>query len=135
MIAMFQFLSKGRPENFKVRSGGRDVETDQVRATSVLRAIEDALEAAKAEQAGLKSRVDDATARAAVTLGNDVDEYLSRDPEDSRHQDLLGNEMANGQRRLNELAMTIGHFQFLKTALLTRFPNFNFSEAAKRHTA
>ena len=132
---MFQFLSKGRPETFKVRSGGRDIETDQVRAASVLRAIEDALEAAKAEQAGLKLRVDDATARAAVTLGNDVDEYLSRDPKDNQHQDLLSAEMANGQRRLNELAITIGHFQFLKTALLTRFPNFNFSnEAAKRHT-
>jgi hypothetical protein len=104
--------------------------------TSVLRAIETALDAAKTEQAGLKSRIDDALARAAVTLGNDVDEYLSRDPRDSIHQNLLGNEIANGERRLNELAMTIGHFQFLKTALLTRFSHFNFSnEAGKRHTA
>jgi hypothetical protein len=122
---MFQFLAKGNsnPE-FKARSGNRDSETDRVRATSILRAIEGALKAAKAEQAGLKSRIDDAVARAAVTLGNDVDEYLSREPEHSRHQDLLGSEIANGERRLNELATTIGHFQFLKTALLSRFPNF-----------
>jgi len=27
---------------------------------------------------------------------------------------------------LNELGVTIRHFQFLKTALVTRFPDFNF---------
>jgi hypothetical protein len=137
IVAMFQFFSKGAVEkDFKARSVNRDRETDQTRASSVLRAIEQAIEAAKAEQAGLKSRLDDVLARAAVTLGNDVDEYLTRDTEDSRHQDLLGNEIANGERRLSELASTIGHFQFLRTALLTRFSNFNFSnEAGKRHTA
>jgi hypothetical protein len=47
-------------------------------------------------------------ARAAVTLGNDSDEYLTRDPEDGRYQDLFGAEIASGQRRLSELAVTIG---------------------------
>jgi hypothetical protein len=36
---------------------------------------------------------------------------------------LLGTEIANGQRRMNELAVIIGHFEFLKTALITRFPD------------
>jgi len=63
-------------------------------------------------------------ARAAVTLGNDSDEYLTRDPEANHYQSLLNTEIANGQRRLNELEVTIGHFQSLKTALTTRFPNF-----------
>ncbi len=81
---------------------------------------------AKAEQAGLKSRIDDVLARAAVTLGNDSDEYLTRDPEDTKYQNLLGTEIANGQRRLNELGVTIVHYQFLKTALLTRFSDFKF---------
>ena len=81
---------------------------------------------AKAEQAGLKSRIDDVLARSAVTLSNDSDEYLTRDPEDTKYQNLLGTEIANGQRRLNELEVTIVHYQFLKTALLTRFSDFKF---------
>ena len=121
---MFQLFLKARANNyFKARSAGRDIETDHARATSIFRSIEDALEGAIAEQAGLKSRIDDALARSAVTLGNDSDEYLTRDPEDGHHQNLLGTEIANGQRRLNELETTIGHFQFLKTALTTRFPD------------
>jgi hypothetical protein len=63
-------------------------------------------------------------ARAAVTQGNDSDEYLTWDPEDSHYQSLLNTEIANGQRRLNKLGVTIGHFQFLKIALIIRFPDF-----------
>jgi hypothetical protein len=126
--AMFNFFSKSHPsDHFKARSVGRDSETDRVRAASVLRSIEEALEAAKAEQAGLQARIDDVLARAAVTMGNDSDEYLTRDPEDSRYQDLLGAEIASGQRRLSELAVTIGHFEFLRTAVLARFPNLSLS--------
>jgi len=122
---MFQLLLRARVNNyFKTRSAGRNAETDQARVTSIFRSIEDALEGAIAEQAGLKSRIDDALARAAVTLGNDSDEYLTRGTEDNDYQNLLGTEIAEGQRRLNELGMTIGHIQFLKTALVTRFPDF-----------
>lgn len=127
---MFPLFSRARANHtFKARSAGRDNETDQTRVGATLRAIDEALEGAKAEQAGLKSRIDDVLARAAVTLGNDSDEYLTRDAEDSRYQDLLSTEIANGQRRLSELAVTVGHFQFLKTALLTRFPHFKPSDA------
>ena len=122
---MFQLFLRARAnDNFKARSVGRDTETDHDRVASVFRSIEDALDGAKAEQAGLKSRIDDVLARAAVTQGNDSDEYLTRDPEDSHYQSLLNTEITNGQRRLNELGVTIGHFQFLKTALITRFPDF-----------
>jgi hypothetical protein len=127
---MFPLFSRARANNsFKARSADRDTETDQARVASTLHAIEEALESAKTEQAGLKSRIDDVLARAAVTMGNDSDEYLTRDAEDSRYQDLLSTEIANGQRRLSELAVTVGHFQFLKTALLSRFPDFNLSGA------
>jgi hypothetical protein len=128
---MFPLFSRARANHsFKARSAGRDTETDHARVASTLLAIDEALEGAKAEQTGLKSRIDDVLARAAVTMGNDSDEYLTRDAEDTRYQDLLGTEIANGQRRLSELAVTIGHFQFLKTALLTRFPNFKPGDAA-----
>ena len=67
---MFQLFLKARTNNyFKTRSAGRDTETDRARATSIFRSIEDALEGARAEQSGLKSRIDDALARSAVTLG------------------------------------------------------------------
>jgi len=129
---MIQFFRKARPNDyFKTRSAARNTEIDHARVTSIFRSIEDALESAKAEQAGLKSRVDDALARSAVTLGNDSDEYLTRDPEDNHYQNFLGTSIADGQRRLNELEVTIGHIQFLKVAIVTRFPNFSFGT---RHT-
>jgi hypothetical protein len=120
---MFELLRARAHNYFKARSADRDAETDHARALSVFRSIENALEEAKAEHAGLKSRIDDVLARAAVTMGNDSDEYLTRDPKDNHYQNLLGTEIANGQRRLNELGVSIGHFQFLKIALITRFPN------------
>ena len=126
---MIQLL---RANYFKTRSAGRNTETDHARVTSIFRSVEDALEGAKAEQAGLKSRIEDALARSAVTLGNDSDEYLTRDPEDNHYQNLLGTEIADGQRRLNELEVTIGHIQFLKVALVTRFPDFDFGHHASR---
>jgi hypothetical protein len=123
---MFQRFLKARSVYFKARSASRDTETDRARATSIFRAIEDALDGARTEQAGLKARIDDALARSAVTLGNDSDEYLTRDPEDNHFQNLLGSEIAEGQKRLNELEATIRHIQFLKTALVTRFSDFDF---------
>jgi hypothetical protein len=85
--------------------------------------IEDVLQAARVEQAGLGARIDDVLARAAITLGNDTDEYLTRDAEKTRVQDEFDVEIANGQRRLSELTQNIAHYQFLRAALLTRFPD------------
>ena len=110
-------------QNFKARSADRDAETDRLRVGSILEAVETALHAAEQEQSGLHRRVEDVLARAAVTLGNGSDEYLEREPLDSQHQDLFGIEISNGQRRLKELASSITHFKFLKTAIMTRFPD------------
>lgn len=131
---MFQLFSRarvrGRPnerpgeKGFKARSAERDAETDRVRIGSVVSAIEAALRDVESEQAGLTKRVDDALARAAVTIGNGTDEYLDREPLDNHHQDLFGAEIANGQRRLKELANMISHLKFIKAAMLTRFPDY-----------
>jgi hypothetical protein len=48
----------------------------------------------QAEHAGLTSRINDAHARAAVTLGDDSDEYLTQDAEDNHYQNLLDAEIA-----------------------------------------
>jgi hypothetical protein len=117
---------KGRrsDEGFRARSAERDAETDRLRVASILASIEAALQAAENEQAGLSRRVDDVLARAAVTFGNGTDEYLEREALDNYHQDLFTAEIANGQRRLKELAETIAHFKSMKAAMLSRFPDF-----------
>ncbi|CAN5198717.1 hypothetical protein BH10PSE11_BH10PSE11_38590 [soil metagenome] len=122
---MFQLFLRARARNhFQARSAGRDAETDQTRITGISDAIDQALTAAEVEQAGLKGRLDDVLARAAVTFGNESDEYLTRESLDSHHQDLFDTEISNAQRRLKELSANIGHFKFLKTVLVTRFPDF-----------
>jgi hypothetical protein len=121
---MFQLFLRARAHNyfknrlgdqeFKARSADRDVETDRSRVSSILEAVETALHSAEQEQSGLSRRVEDVLARAAVTMGNGTD-------------DLFGAEIANGQRRLEELATTITHFKFLKTVMLSRFPDYRSS--------
>ncbi|MCA6110243.1 hypothetical protein [Bradyrhizobium cenepequi] len=132
---MFQLFLRSRAQNFikarlgidegfRARSPERDAETDRLRVGSIVAAIDEALEAAESEQRGLSRRVDDVLARAAVTLGNGTDEYLEREPLDNYHQDLFDAEIANGQRRLTELATAIAHFKFMKAAVLSRFPDY-----------
>jgi hypothetical protein len=118
------FKTRVGDQGFKARSADRDAETDRLRVSSILQAIESALHAAEQEQSGLNRRVEDVLARAAVTLGNGTDEYLEREPLDSHHQDLFSAEISNGQRRLKELATSITHFKFLKAAMLSRFPDY-----------
>jgi hypothetical protein len=90
---------------------------------SILVAIDGVLRASEEEQLGLSGRVDDVLARAAVTVGTAVDEYVDREPHLSYHQSLFDTEVANGQRRLRELSTMIGHLKFMKAALLSRFPD------------
>jgi len=115
-----------RPDDrdFKARSVERDADTDRSRVGPILVAIENALQEAEQEQSGLNRRVEDVLARAAVTLGNGTDEYLDREALDSQHQDLFSTEIANGQRRLQELSTAITHFRFLKAATLSRFSDY-----------
>jgi hypothetical protein len=130
---MFQLFLRARANTFlrgiigerefKARSAERDAETDRGRIEAVIRSLDEAVRSAEVEQAGLTRRIDDVLSRAAVSFGNGNDEYLTREKLDSEHLDLFEREIANGQRRLDELAVSIPHFKFLKTALLTRFPN------------
>jgi len=121
---MFQLFLRARTNRFfKARSAGRDVENDYSRVASIARSVEQSLKAAQVERAGLVRRLDDALARVAVPLGNDTDEYLTREAHDSRLLKQLEAEISKGQGRLDELTINIAHFKFLRTALLTRFPD------------
>jgi hypothetical protein len=132
---MFQLFLRARVQNyfksrapgriFQARSADRDRETDRLRVSSISEAIENALHAAEQERAGLDRRVEDVLARAAVTLGNAADEYLERELLDNHHQNLFSIDISNGQQRLKELAAEIAHFKFLKSALLSRFPDYS----------
>lgn len=117
------FLRARTNDYFKARSATRDLKTDQSRVEAVAAAIDDALSSCEAEYTGLNRRMEDVGARAAIAVGNGVDEYLSREPADRRNLALLETEMVKGNLRLKELALTIGHFKFLKTVLLSRFPD------------
>lgn len=122
---MFQFFLRARGYRvFKARSAGRDAENDRSRVASIAQLIEQSLTAAEAERAGLVRRLDDVLARAGVPLGNDTDEYLTREAHDSHLLDQLEAEISKGQRRLEELTSNIAHFKFLMAALLARFPDF-----------
>jgi hypothetical protein len=130
---MFQLFLRTRVHNFlrsdsdrrefRTRSADRDAETDRARIASIMVALQKVLDDAEKEKVALGRRVDDALARAAVTLGNDTDEYLDRDPRDDYHQSLFNLEISNGERRLRELATMISHLKFIKSAILTRFPD------------
>jgi hypothetical protein len=105
---------------FRARSGERDAQTDQARVDSIVSAIEAALAAAEAERDGLSQRVDECLARASVTFGNDIDEYLTREPAHNEHQRLFEKEISNGRRRIEELSISIEHFKSLKAAMLSQ---------------
>jgi hypothetical protein len=131
---MFQLFLRARARNFardhlggekfKVRSPGRDEDTDRERIDTIVNAIETVLHAAENEQKGLNQRVENVLARAAVTVGNASDEYLDREPLDDHHQNLFSEEISSGQKRLKSLAVTITHFKFLRAAVLSRFPDY-----------
>lgn len=123
---MLEVFSRTRAyQILRSRPVDHDAENDRSRVTSILRSIDEALRAAHAEKAGLSRRLDDVTARAAVSLGNDTDEYLTRDALDNRLLDQLEPEILRLQRRLRQLDRNIAHFEFVKTALTTRFPDCN----------
>ena len=127
---MFQLFLRARLSKafagasyFQARSPQRDAETDRARIGSVIQAIDEALEEAETEHAGLNARVEDVLARSAVTIGTASDEYLDREPHRTHHQNIFDREIANGQRRLEDLAKFVGHMKFLRAATLSRFPD------------
>lgn len=131
---MFQTFLRSRAQTFvrsivgerefRARSPERDAETDRERLDAVMSAIDQALSSAEAEDAGLTNRVEDVLARAAVTIGNGDDEYLTRESLDSHHLDLFETEIQNGQRRIRELKGSIAQYKAMKDAFLAQFPDY-----------
>jgi hypothetical protein len=122
---MFDLFLRARVNHlFKARSADRDAEADFLRTESVFLSIEKALKIAEAEHSGLATRMQDVLARGAISLGNATDEYLTREPADTIVQNQFDREIQIGQLRLEQLSLQIDAFKFLKTAFMSRFPDF-----------
>ena len=113
--------SGGAGKLFKARAAGRDAKIDRTRLLPIQQSIDAALASAEAEHSGLSRRINDVVARAAVTLGNDTDEYISRDPRDNENQTLLDHQIIVGNKRLGQLVEMISHLKFLQTVFRARF--------------
>ena len=121
---MFMQLFRTRPKQaFRARSVERDTTSDNDSVKAVANAIDGALQKAEAEFAGLKNRIDDVIARAAIVGGNDADDYLTRTGDRSAMLKDSDAEIRRGQERLRVIEQNISHFKFLRTALRTRFPD------------
>lgn len=113
----------GRGALFRTRSRDRDRQSDVANVTLVANAINQALTAAISERTGLARRVADVLSRAAVTVGNDVDEYIDRDDRDTDHLNRMDAEIQSGQDRLKQLDHNIAQFEALKVELSLKFPD------------
>lgn len=123
MREMLGQVFRGRAAPFRTRSSDRDRQSDAANVVLVAKAIDEALRAAESERAGLARRVADVLSRAAVTVGNDVDEYVDRDDTDTNHLNNMDAEIQSGQNRLKQLDHNIAQFEALKSELALRFPN------------
>ena len=111
-----------RKTEFRARSPERDNQTDNQYILPIIQAIEVALQRYEAESAGLDGRIAAAGLRASFLVGNDTDEYLSRDAADSEQLSRDETEFKNGHRRLEVLREHILKLQDIRTNVLSKFP-------------
>ena len=124
---MFDIFSKskvGQADKYgycpkRDRAGGMDD------AWRISHAIDRALRTAESEKNDLADRIENATAWAAVSLGNGNDEYLERETLDTQHLNLFDNEIRLGTKRTSRLDQDIACYRLLKAALISRFPQLN----------
>jgi hypothetical protein len=109
---------------FRTRAPGRDQDLDDQLVGQVASAIDEALQKVEAQRDGLKRRLDDVIARAAIVGGNDLDDFLTRDEARASLLAASDGEIARGQARLKTLDEQLTHFKFLKATLQSRFPDF-----------
>lgn len=113
---------RGRAVSFRTRSSHRDRQSDSASVVLVAKAINEALAAAEFERSGLARRIEDVLSRAAVAVGNDVDEYIDRDERDTSYLNGMDAQIQSGQDRLKQLDYNIAQFQALKAELALKFP-------------
>ena len=93
---------------FKVRSAERDAQTDSERLGSISAAVAAAVASIQKERDALRARVDAARDQAAFATGTDYDEYLTRDAKDAARIKEYEQQMASGEKRMQELERQLG---------------------------
>jgi hypothetical protein len=132
-MKLSMFFRKRTSLPFRARSSSRDDQTDTANIRSIAIAIQRSLKAMEAEHTGLSNRMEDITLRASILVGNETDEYLSREKEETASLNRLDTELKNGGERLNVLQQNIAHLKFLRAALFSRFPKASQNEETGAH--
>lgn len=118
---MFDAITSGRvARSFRSRSTGRDQEADAARIVAVIHSIDVAIQMARSERDGLRQRLDEAIARAALIVGNDTAEYLDREPASDAAQGLLNTQISQGEDRLRQLENHILRFDECRDFVVNR---------------
>jgi hypothetical protein len=94
-------------------------------AWRIVHAIDDALKAAETERKALIGCVEDATAWAAVSLGNGNDEYLERESLDTIHLNRFDAQIRDGHTYMVRLDQNIAYYRLLRSTLLAGFPELS----------
>ncbi|MEH2476382.1 hypothetical protein V1281_002448 [Nitrobacteraceae bacterium AZCC 2161] len=126
-----RFFRSTSSTDFKTRSANRDSETDQQAVLSVTRAIDLVLQGAEAERVGLKRRLDDVIASAALAGGNEIEEYQARPDARSQMLHKSDDEIRNGEERLRTLESHIARFRLLRADLQRHFPDMKIDPPAR----
>lgn len=108
---------------FRVRSAQRDRQTDRERINSVVNAIDAAIASAEKERSSLALRVDQARDLAAFAAGNESDEYLSREPEDTKRIVGYEQQLMAGYKRIEELDAHIAGLIAVREVCRSRLPD------------
>jgi hypothetical protein len=107
---------------FQVRSDQRDKQADSERIGSVIKVVDDAISAAQREKNSLGLRVRNALDLAAIAMGNDSDEYLTRESKDTNRIKEYEQQFIAGQARLDQLETQIEGLSAVQQLLREKFP-------------
>jgi hypothetical protein len=106
---------------FQVRSSQRDKQTDRERIGLVARAIDEAIASAEKERTALALRVKNAQDLAGFAVGNDSDEYLTREPEDTARLARYEQQLIAGHNRIAALDSQIASLRAVRDACRSHF--------------
>jgi hypothetical protein len=120
---MINLFWRRTESSFQNRSPERDRQLDRELSARIARALDEAVQATEAQKNGLRNRMDEVVSIAAIVGGNETDEYLTRD--EGRSNILLASdaEIKRGEARLKTLEQHLSHFEFLRAAFRSRFPD------------
>jgi hypothetical protein len=108
------------PEFFRTRSEAGDRYADEAIVMEVVKSIDTAVNAFRSERDGLGRRISEALSGTAVPASRATGECAVHLADTSRAGDREA-EIANAQRRLDQLDSTIAQFEWLRSEITARF--------------